>query len=157
MARSDKGIQKYTDRELIERHSCPEPNSGCWLWLGHVNGSSYGRLGRGRCERQVHRLSYRAYIAPIPSGMNVLHKCDVPSCVNPDHLFLGSLSDNMQDCLRKGRYVALRGEASIRAKLTYGAVEKIRQSHATVTELAKRFGVSRRAIQFVKDGKTWSR
>lgn len=67
--RSDKGVPKYSDAEIIERNSIPEPNSGCWLWYGSVNSWGYGRLDK-RIERQAHRLSYLAFkgsILPICS------------------------------------------------------------------------------------------
>src|SRR6266702_3817658 len=95
-----------TDQKIIERNCCPEPNSGCWLWTGSVNTWGYGRLGQNRVERQAHRLSYLAFSGPIASNRKILHKCDVPCCVNPDHLFIGTLSDNVQDCLSKGRHRA---------------------------------------------------
>lgn len=80
-----------------------EPNTGCWLWGGPLNDKGYGSttyLGR---KDRAHRASYSEYIAPIPPGLFVLHKCDVPSCVNPNHLFVGTQIDNMQDCSRKRR------------------------------------------------------
>jgi anaerobic selenocysteine-containing dehydrogenase len=153
--RSDSGVQKFTDAELIDRNSQPEPNSGCWLWLGHVNSWGYGRLGRGRLERQAHRLSYLTYKGPIPSDLLVLHSCDMPCCVNPDHLRLGTHADNNQDTLVRDRHVTISGEQQHSSKLTWDAVAEIRSSSETISELARRFGVSRRAIRFVKDGKTW--
>ena len=155
-SRSDRGIPKYSDAEMIERNSIPEPNSGCWLWLGNVNSYGYGRLDK-RAERQAHRLSYLAFKGPIPSKLLVLHSCDMPACVNPDHLPLGTHADNNQDALARCRQIALNGEQHAHSKLTWRAVSQIRSSTETVSELARRFNVSRRAIRFVKDGKTWKR
>jgi hypothetical protein len=87
----------------IERFSIPEPNSGCWLWTGSPVGIGYGRIRANGRHWLAHRASWRVHRGRIPRGRCVLHRCDTPACVNPDHLFLGSLKDNAQDALRKGR------------------------------------------------------
>jgi hypothetical protein len=153
-SRSDCGVPKYSDAEIIERNSIPEPNSGCWLWCGSVNSWGYGRLDK-RSERQAHRLSYLTFKGPISPDALVLHSCDVTCCVNPDHLRLGTGGDNVQDAIARGRHVAPRGNQHPNAKLTPSDVVAIRSSAETVSELARRFNVSRRAIRFVKDGVTW--
>jgi hypothetical protein len=79
----------------------PEPNSGCWLWLGLVDEKGYGRFGKG--GRAAHRKAYELFIGEIPKGLCVLHTCDVRSCVNPKHLWLGLPADNTRDMLSKGR------------------------------------------------------
>jgi hypothetical protein len=78
----------------------------CWLWNDGKSHAKYGNI----CDRlgpvrnvSVHRLAYELAYGPIPAEMNVLHKCDVRNCVNPEHLFLGSLADNNADCMAKGR------------------------------------------------------
>lgn len=90
-------------RAKIEAYSIPEPNSGCWLWTGSCNRDGYGRLTHSHRTVDAHRLSWLAHRGPIPDGLWVLHACDVPSCVNPDHLWLGTNSDNQRDCTTKGR------------------------------------------------------
>jgi hypothetical protein len=93
-------------RERFESKYYPEPNSGCWLWDAHCAKNGYGLIGGGGTGggmKLAHRVSYELYVGPIPDGMNVLHKCDTPCCVNPDHLRLGTLSDNMQDMIDKRR------------------------------------------------------
>lgn len=147
-----------TNQELIARNSIPEPMSGCWLWTGSVNSWGYGRLGINRAQRAAHRLSYVTFIGEIPARLRVLHRCDVPCCVNPDHLFLGTDSDNVQDCLSKHRHVALKGEANAKAKLSEKSVASLRErvvNHGSITRWAKEFGVSRRAIMFALKGTTW--
>lgn len=147
-----------SDAELIERHSIPEPNSGCWLWVGSVNSWGYGRLGENRRERQAHRLSFTVRHGAIPRGVSVLHRCDVPACVNPDHLFLGTLSDNVQDCIKKGRHRTTRGSANPQAKLSEAAVADLRRrtvKRGSISRWALEFGVSRRAIGFALRGDTW--
>lgn len=91
--------------ESIFSRSMQEPNSGCWLFEGVLNQSGYGFMSVADMgeEKLAHRISYRAYVGRIPDGMFVLHKCDMPSCVNPEHLFLGTHQDNMIDRSKKGR------------------------------------------------------
>jgi hypothetical protein len=80
-----------------------EPTSGCWLWTGSVSPKGYGGFGGGTYGKRAHRVSWRLFRGTIPDGFDVCHKCDTPPCVNPDHLFVGTRSDNMYDCSRKGR------------------------------------------------------
>lgn len=80
----------------------PVPESGCWLWEGALAGK-YGVIVQDGKNLSAHRYSWELHNGDIPNGLWVLHKCDTPSCVNPDHLFLGTAKDNMQDALRKGR------------------------------------------------------
>ena len=75
----------------------------CWLWIASKDNGGYGTLGRDGKLEKAHRLSWEFYNGLIPKGMNVLHKCDVRDCVNPEHLWLGTQFDNMQDAVKKGR------------------------------------------------------
>lgn len=86
----------------FERKWTPEPNTGCWLWLGGTQKAGYGFF-KYAGEVTAHRSAWRLYRGDIPYGLHVLHRCDVRQCVNPEHLFLGTQSDNMKDMAAKGR------------------------------------------------------
>ena len=90
-------------RRRIEERSIPEPNSGCWLWLGSVNSRGYGTMGHRGKTAVASRLSYQVFVGD-PGDLNVLHRCDIPSCVNPEHLFVGTQQENIDDCRSKGRF-----------------------------------------------------
>lgn len=87
----------------IEERSIPEPNSGCWLWLGSVNSKGYGTIGHRGGTACASRLSYAVFVCD-PGDLFVLHRCDVPACVNPEHLFTGTQQENIDDCRAKGRF-----------------------------------------------------
>lgn len=96
---------KESLKDRLERNYIPEPNSGCWLWLASENPRGYGQvwdIDEGRAI-VAHRASYKVFVGPIPEGARVLHKCDTPLCINPDHLFLGTQQDNLLDMATKGR------------------------------------------------------
>lgn len=86
----------------FEEKYIPEPMSGCWLWIASELGNGYGQFRMG-VEVLAHRVSYRLFKGEIPPGEVVRHTCDTPSCVNPDHLELGTYRDNNQDRDRRGR------------------------------------------------------
>lgn len=94
---------KADKEDFIERI----PESGCWIWMGQCWDSGYGYL-RKRLNGKIktisaHRYMYEFYKGPFDKSLDVLHRCDNPSCVNPDHLFLGTHSDNMRDMIQKNR------------------------------------------------------
>lgn len=142
----------------------PEPNSGCWLWVGggETRGhpfKDYGRIWvRGRTV-PAHRVSWEAHNGPIPSGMKVCHKCDTPRCVNPAHLFLGTPQDNTQDMMRKGRDTVVResrrGERSNWNKLTTAQVLAIRADHRLQRVIAAEYDISQTAVSQIKLRKHW--
>lgn len=89
--------------ESLEANSIPEPNTGCWLWLGRVTGGRRGRPQYPICSEHG-RKHYVSHLAiDVPPGMIACHRCDTPLCVNPGHLFVGTHADNRQDAVAKGR------------------------------------------------------
>lgn len=81
-----------------------DKTSGCWLWRGASVPRGYGVIYFNGRQTYTHRVSYELHVGPIPDGLFVLHRCDVPACVNPDHLFIGSAADNVADMMAKGRH-----------------------------------------------------
>jgi len=136
----------------------PEPNTGCFLWTGTTTGGGYGRVRRGKRTHYAHRVAYELLVGPIPDGMHVLHHCDTPPCVNPEHLFLGTDADNIQDMDRKGRRVTRKGELHPRARLTEDDVRTIRARAAageTQRPLAREYGVDQATISNIVTRKSW--
>jgi hypothetical protein len=133
----------------------PEPNSGCWLWLGAVGSNGYPLLSVGNRSTRAHRLIWELCFGPIPVGRLVCHRCDVPCCINPGHLFLGTPAENMADMYTKRR--GPTGERNGRARLTADQVAEIRQlrDQFSPLELANRFAVSRSAVYLVLKNKSW--
>ena len=103
-------MSRLSVQERFEALYVPVPEAGCWIWIGGLSGNrGYGAFWNGIRNVRAHRYSLeRATGKEIPPGMMACHKCDTPLCVNPDHLFVGTQSENMQDCVAKGRYVLLK-------------------------------------------------
>jgi hypothetical protein len=143
-------------QQRIESLSVPIPECGCWIFLGALR-LGYGRLKNHKTGRHesTHRLSWQAYRGAIPNGAMVLHTCDTPSCVNPDHLFLGTQSDNMADRQRKGRNPDVRGENHPGAKLKASQVLEIRASARPRRELAELYAVSKELITAIRNRRVW--
>jgi len=146
------------EQRMLEK--ARETPDGCWLFTGSRTLDGYGTIGfekRGQTIR-THRLAWLLWKGLIPPGQQVLHRCDRPACVNPEHLFLGTQKENVQDMLRKGRAGNTRGERNGRAKLTWRGVEVIRaapRKHGLHPQLAKRFGVGVSAIMRIRSKDSW--
>jgi hypothetical protein len=144
--------------ERIAANSMPEPNSGCLLWVGSVDGKGYGRLRVNGKQIAAHRLAWMCVHGPIPSGLFVCHKCDVRCCVNPAHYFLGTNADNQADRAAKLRALGMRwrSETNASAKLSVSKVVEIRASSDTTAALARKFGVHEKTIWSVRANRRWS-
>jgi hypothetical protein len=148
--------QPQTVRQRLEGNSIPEPNSGCWLWEGCLHrANGYGKVGIGHKAFYAHRLSWLEYRGSIPKKMYVLHSCDNPGCVNPDHLFIGTQADNLRDMHNKGRSNHPRGEQHSRARLTEKDVRDIRASELSYTKLARLYGVLPGTIGNIRSRRIW--
>lgn len=131
--------------------------SGCWLWQHRLDKDGYGRPRVGGRSVRAHVLSYSAFIADVPSGMCVCHKCDTPRCVNPFHLFLGTNQDNLNDKLKKKRQAS--GEKVNTAKLTAAQVSQIRDEYPScglsMKSLGNRYGVSPSTVWNIVNRHSW--
>jgi hypothetical protein len=129
----------------------------CWLWTGNTR-KGYGRIWGGGRLQSAHRTAYELTVGKIPNDMLVCHTCDNPACVNPEHLFLGTKSDNAFDSVNKGRWCIENGEACQFSKLTWVQVTEIRRLSDTGLSqraIAKRFDVTQANVWSILHDKTW--
>jgi hypothetical protein len=138
----------------------PDNPDACWGWSAALFESGYPAIAAEPPDRSMllgHRVSYELHVGPIPKGMCVLHRCDVRSCTNPAHLFIGSKADNNQDKISKRRH--RYGENHHWSKLTREQAELIRAIRstcgATMQEIAELFGVSRALVSLVLANRIW--
>lgn len=137
-------------------------DDGCWEWIGSKTTNGYGRIqqgGKGSPHLGAHRVSFELHHGDIPPGHVVMHSCDNPSCVNPDHLSVGLPRDNTLDMIDKGRKrtVAPLGVENGKSVLDESLVRYIRsQSHQTHAALARELGVGVSTIRGVRSGRCWS-
>lgn len=138
----------------------PEPNSGCWLWvggtIGRKNDLDYGRVRIDGCRIVAHRAMYEAIHGPVPSELCVMHTCDTPLCVNPDHLKVGTPAENNEDRDKKGR--GSRGGRNGHSKLSESDVRVILgclDRGERVYKIARRYGMSHEQIRRINKGMKW--
>lgn len=133
--------------EKLDFYSIPEPNSGCLLWTGAVMGIGHGKVWWDGRHWPAHRAAWICAHGEPPAKQHVCHKCDVPACINIDHLFLGSGADNSKDMARKGRGTGVFSASDVVA---------IRADPRSVVELARIYGVSVATIYSARRGQYYS-
>ena len=141
---------------------------GCWLWTGTKNAWGYGTIGirvlavDGKPAWRIvraHRVAYEMTVGPIPAGAHLLHSCDTPACVRPEHLRPGTMQENIADMIERGRMP--RGSQRGHAKLTESAVRQLRDEYAadpalSCRALGERYGISMQTAYDVAAGRTWT-
>jgi len=131
---------------------------GCWLWISGVDPDGYGTF-KGECNgatyKRAHRYSYALHKGKIPTLLQVCHTCDVRACVNPDHLFLGTSSENQLDKVAKGRHRTVGGADHYRAILTEGQARAILDDPRPHTQIAISYNVARTTISSLKARHSW--
>lgn len=147
-----------TVAERFAANVIPEPNSGCWLWTASTTKFGYGHMSVDGRLTGAHRIAWVLFKGPIPAGAQVCHKCDVPQCANPDHLFLGSRSDNMRDCAAKGRQFVPR---EVNSHLTREQVLRVRAlkgrlGRGEAKRLTEELGITDSALSRLRRGLRWA-
>jgi len=142
-------------------------DSDCWEYQNAFDGGgkfhSYGRINISHYGRKIrlraHRVSYAFFNGTDPKEYFVCHKCDNPKCINPDHLFLGTMSDNMRDMVNKGRHASQSGERNHAAKLQENDIRKIIariQAGETNKQIAAQLPVTHSLVSLIRRGKAWA-
>ncbi|MFA5346508.1 MAG: HNH endonuclease signature motif containing protein [Methanoregula sp.] len=143
------------EERFREKFTEGDPDT-CWMWKGAVHPQGYGLVKRkDGAQMRANRVSWEVYRGPIPEGMMVLHRCDNPGCVNPDHLFLGNQRDNMDDMRKKGRKASTQGENNGAHKLSEREVLEILDTPGAQHRIAKKYGVCQMTVSLIKQGKRW--
>jgi len=132
-------------------------DGGCWLWMGSKSHNGYGYINTEAGVKRVHRVSFEMHKGAVPKGVFVLHKCDVRNCWNPDHLFLGTASDNTADMMEKSRNVPAprRGMDNATSLVTDDIVRAIRADHRRIVDIAKDYGIHFTTVSDIRRRKSW--
>jgi len=145
------------DKDTIDRFfskvdKTSNPN-GCWDWLGLKHPFGYGRFCANKQIYLAHRLSYIIAYGPITSSQCLLHKCDNPQCVNPEHLQIGTRRENARDRDKKNR--TTKGQQCYNTKFTDQEVFEIKNSGLSIRELAKKYNSNYQTIWSIKKNVNW--
>lgn len=154
-----KGSRKtYSLSEVKDRFLSKveiDESSGCWNWIGSIHGNGYGRFNPFRKTMYAHRFSALLKYGIVRSDLDVCHSCDNRRCVNPNHLFIGTRKENMQDAARKGR--TTKGKV-FRSKLNQNEVITIREmlkNGCKTKDIADKYSVTTRTINSIRARENW--
>lgn len=159
-------IVKHTKEQLLSNFMelvFPEPNTGCWLWAGPLTKTGYGEKHLTIDDKRInkaHRISYYLNRGAFDLSLNVLHKCDNRGCVNPEHLYIGTHLDNMNDMIKRGRAKPMPGSLNPASKLSDEDVLTIRQmlSNGVRQDLiAEKYDVCRSTIWEIKYNRSYKK
>lgn len=150
----------FTRKQCFDRRVDKTSSSkGCWLWIGGSNQHGRGMIFNGKANESCPRFAWKRVFGEIPNGLNALHKCDNPACVNPDHLFLGDHKANSRDMVEKGRHTF--GDRAKQSNLKWDDVRAIRARYkkgvagSGVYVLAREYGVAPTTIACIVRNKSW--
>ncbi len=164
MKKSDPKTRFWSKVDKTPGHG---PDGDCWVWTARKNDKGYGIISDRRKGIRAHRLSYEMAYGEIPPGEGyhgtcVCHRCDNPSCVRPDHLFIGPFRDNRDDCVQKRRHwygermsVVIRGEGHPKHRLTEQQVLAIRADRRKQRVIAEEYGISEVHVSGIKTRRCW--
>ena len=149
-------LDRWTDKYGTVAY---EGMSACWNWIGTKVRDGYGRISVNGKPKMAHRVSFELVNGMIPEGFFVCHKCDNPSCVNPEHMFIGSRLDNMRDKVAKGRAYtgeSQSGENCGRSKLTEADVRAIRLDNRPRKIIAQQYSIHYQHVSNIKAKRSWA-
>jgi hypothetical protein len=153
---SKRGLSAY---ERFISLTLNNPNNNCIEWIGAKQLKGYGRFNPNGKAMGAHRFSYEHYIGSIPFGMHILHRCDNPSCVNHEHLFLGTNLENVRDMMSKKRNRHKKGEDCTHSKLKNIQVIEIKNLLSKgfgANEISKNLNIKRHYIESIKHNRAWN-
>lgn len=150
-------FQNVSDSDLLKAtlfNRCYLSETGCWEWNSHKR-NGYGLFYTDSKTQSAHRVSYELFHGPIPAGLHILHSCDNPGCVNPDHLRAGTAKENMADREARGRR-DVRGEQVGTSKLTEEQVRQIKFSTVAPKDVAAQYGIRETHVWRIRTGRSWA-
>lgn len=152
-------MRVYKKRSLLERFTGKYivDAAGCWLWTGKRDAYGYGSISKAPPrfkDMKAHRAAYLLFVGAIPEGKEVAHHCDVRNCVNPDHLYAATHTQNIAD--RTARKREPRGEQCSWAKVDRAGVERIRSHVGALDGIALELGISRAQAYRIRSGDNWA-
>lgn len=136
------------------RSQTVEDSNGCWIWQRSLSPDGYGRIWYNGANK-AHRVMYILTHPKFDHSLWVRHDCDVPACINPDHLRAGTPKQNVGDCISRGRLSNRKGKRNGRAKLTPQQVKKIRKDPRSLSQIARDYGIGKTQASRIKRGEHW--